>query len=287
MILTCPDCATSYFVDDGAIPDGGRTVKCASCGARWKATPQPQAAAPAEAPPPPADDLVAEPVAAVAPEAEIPPPDDLDIIAEPASPPAPAPAAARAQTKGRGKALWIGAGIAATLALAIGGAVVFRQQVVNAFPASAAAYAAVGLPVDRLGLVIEQVRYQASFQGGRPVLSVTGAIRNTRERTAQAPPLRISLLDKAGKPLFAKLARPLNAEIPGGARRYFAVALADPPAGLQALEVVFEAAGSDDGHAPAKAAHGDAHAEAVLGAEPVGATPLPADSPHALPDQHG
>ena len=34
MILTCPDCATSYFVDDSKIPADGRLVKCASCGAR-------------------------------------------------------------------------------------------------------------------------------------------------------------------------------------------------------------------------------------------------------------
>ena len=40
MILTCPECATSYFVDDGRIPRRGRTVKCSSCGARWKALPE-------------------------------------------------------------------------------------------------------------------------------------------------------------------------------------------------------------------------------------------------------
>ena len=37
MILTCPECATSYFVDDSKIPEAGREVRCASCGARWHA----------------------------------------------------------------------------------------------------------------------------------------------------------------------------------------------------------------------------------------------------------
>ena len=37
MILTCPECATSYFVDDSKIPAEGRAVKCAACGARWTA----------------------------------------------------------------------------------------------------------------------------------------------------------------------------------------------------------------------------------------------------------
>ena len=39
MILTCPECATSYFVDDARIPAEGRRVRCSSCGHRWTAGP--------------------------------------------------------------------------------------------------------------------------------------------------------------------------------------------------------------------------------------------------------
>src|ERR1700761_103974 len=65
MILTCPECATSYFVDDSKVAPGGRTVKCSNCGARWTAVPEggggtaarggvkPPAPAPARPPPPP------------------------------------------------------------------------------------------------------------------------------------------------------------------------------------------------------------------------------------------
>ncbi|MDQ3144030.1 MAG: zinc-ribbon domain-containing protein [Pseudomonadota bacterium] len=35
MILTCPACATQYTVKDGAIPPGGRQVRCASCKHSW------------------------------------------------------------------------------------------------------------------------------------------------------------------------------------------------------------------------------------------------------------
>jgi predicted Zn finger-like uncharacterized protein len=35
MILTCPACGTQYVVKDGAIPDGGRKVRCASCRHSW------------------------------------------------------------------------------------------------------------------------------------------------------------------------------------------------------------------------------------------------------------
>src|SRR3569623_481467 len=50
MILTCPECATSYFVDDSRISRAGRVVKCSSCGARWTAVPD--AGESAEPPPP-------------------------------------------------------------------------------------------------------------------------------------------------------------------------------------------------------------------------------------------
>ena len=35
MILTCPMCGTQYVVKDGAIPPGGRQVRCASCKHSW------------------------------------------------------------------------------------------------------------------------------------------------------------------------------------------------------------------------------------------------------------
>ncbi|HEU5481496.1 MAG TPA: zinc-ribbon domain-containing protein, partial [Sphingomicrobium sp.] len=39
MILTCPSCGTQYAVKDGAIPEGGRKVRCASCGHSWHQEP--------------------------------------------------------------------------------------------------------------------------------------------------------------------------------------------------------------------------------------------------------
>lgn len=39
MILTCPACGTQYVVKDGAIPEGGRKVRCASCRHSWHQDP--------------------------------------------------------------------------------------------------------------------------------------------------------------------------------------------------------------------------------------------------------
>ncbi|MEO6113066.1 MAG: zinc-ribbon domain-containing protein [Sphingomicrobium sp.] len=46
MILTCPACDTKYVVKDGAIPPGGRQVRCASCKHRWHQDADPAAADP-------------------------------------------------------------------------------------------------------------------------------------------------------------------------------------------------------------------------------------------------
>ena len=80
MILTCPECGTQYVVKDGAIPPGGRQVRCASCKHSWHQDPEvpeeldlepagseftPEASEPVEE--------TASPEVAVAPQAEVEP----------------------------------------------------------------------------------------------------------------------------------------------------------------------------------------------------------------------
>lgn len=159
----------------------------------------------------------------------------------------------------------------ATAVVAALGVVIFREPVARAVPATSGVFGAIGLPVNPLGLTIDDVRSVATLQGGRPVLSITGAIRNTRSETVTSPALRVSILDRAGKPVAAKLARPLNAEIPPGAKRYFAIAIPDPPAGSASLDILFEARGAHTAAAEANAGAVDAH----MAAEPMEATPAP------------
>ena len=53
MILTCPSCGTQYVVKDGAVPPGGRQVRCAACKHSWHQDPEPSADASAEREPEP------------------------------------------------------------------------------------------------------------------------------------------------------------------------------------------------------------------------------------------
>ena len=281
MILTCPDCATSYFVDDAAIGDG-RTVRCAACGVSWKAQAKPTLELRVNAeegafgadPASPDEDLFERPPADLAGE-------DL-----------PKAFRAKAATDQRTKeaaiqgAMWAGTG--AFLALLLMAAVVFRVDVVRLWPRSASAYAGIGLPVNRVGLTIEGVHAQPSLQDGRPALVVSGLMRNIRARAVTAPPLSIVLLDKDGKRLAVRHVSPGDTLVPPGQTRSFAVSLVDPPIAASDLEVTFLISG------PAMPAPKPVSAPRLTTAAPDAKVmllspsipdvrPLPSASPYALP----
>ena len=244
-------------------------VKCSDCGARWTARLETAEAA---------DEASAAEPGAPARPAPLPPPDELVVEAqEPAPTPVapmftPRPMAPRREAGGK---VLVWAASAAVVAALIAGAAIFRTEVVRLLPASQAAYAGLGLPVS--SLVIEKVHAEPAFQGGRPVLAVTGQIRNTRDTAAVVPSLRVSLLDRSGKPVAVKVAKPIDAQAPAQAVRHFSIAIVDPPASVHDLEVTFEAAGAKTPSPPHAA-------EAILGApQPIDAKPLPPDSPDALP----
>ena len=270
MILTCPDCATSYFVDDDRVPPQGRLVKCSSCGNRWRAMPEgasePEPGSPSLQPTP---DAEADEARAVRPEIT----DDLEVIGPAGK------AKARAKAKpDRKPALALIAGLvgAVVLVAGLGATIVMRQALVEAAPVVAPVFEAVGLDVDTLGLSLEDVTSKAVMQGGRAVLEITGVIHNRTKADVGTPPIRISLLGKDGVVVAGMVARPLNARVPAGARRYFAVSFPNPPKGSHELEITFDPAPANAG--------ADHHAELASQPAPVAveATPLPADSPDAL-----
>jgi predicted Zn finger-like uncharacterized protein len=291
MILTCPECATRYFVPDDKVGPEGRTVKCSSCGNRWTAHGEPalelfvdavEGATVRET----ATALVEDQPVSALPGEELP-----KVFRQKADT---SRRVREAMTTG---VVW--AGMAVALLALVATAIVFRVQVVRIWPGSAAAYAGVGLPVNRLGLTIENVRAEAALQDGHAALAVTGVIRNVADRPAAAPPLRVSLINKAGKTVAVKLAAPADPHIPPGGVRHFVVTLLDPPTTAADLEVAFDTSGK----AP-PAPHGEAPRRLKLrgAAEPsvpppptavapaadasvVEAHPLPESSPYALPKE--
>lgn len=291
MILTCPECATSYFVDDSKIPADGRTVKCASCKARWTAY-----AEPAEL-----ELAVSEEEGAVAREPEPAPVVEEMEIADLSGEELPRRFRAKAETERKVReaaatgVIW--AGMAGALVVLVAIALVFRVNVVRIWPQAASAYAGIGMPVNSLGLVIEGTEWQPSLQDGHPAMSISGSIRNIEDHAVTSPALKISLLDAKNKPLSTKIARPADAVVPPGETRHFAIAILDPPRTAAWLEIGFalDEASKHAAAAPAakvKMKSAD-HPPALRTTPeaptppPVEAQPLPAGAPDALPAATG
>ena len=254
MILTCPDCATSYFVDDDRIPPAGRTVKCSSCGVRWRAEP--------------AGEAFVEPSSAPNP-SEAAPDETHEALIGLAAEPKP--------RRKRGR-LYVGSGAVLLLILTLTGAVIFRQLIVNLVPPTAPLFEALGLKVDATGLAIEDVSFEPRFEGDQPTLLVKGVIRNRRDHARRAPPIRIYLLDAKGEVIGGVTARPVNGAVPAAALRYFAITVLDPPAEMARVRIDF------DLHSKAApAAPKDEAARTAETLTPVEAQPLAEGAPDALP----
>ncbi len=141
-------------------------------------------------------------------------------------------------------AVW--AGVAAAIALCVASAVIFRIQVVKWWPGTATAYAALGMPVNASGLLIDKVKAAPAIVQGHRSLVVTGVLTNASAGPRPAPAFRVSILDKAGKPLAERLietAPPVALRV-GEARR-FQLEVADPPPGAVDVEVTRARPGGD------------------------------------------
>ena len=258
-------------------------MRCSSCSASWRAEPVRPLELKVE---PEAGAIAVEPAGA-----------DEELFSKPPSelPGDRLPKAfrARAQADRRVKeaaiqgAVW--AAMGASLALVLVLAVVFRADVVRLWPRAAGAYAAVRLPVNPVGLTIEDVHARPALQDGHPTLIVSGAVRNIRPAALSSPPLRMVLRDKDGHALLTRMIDPPDGAVPPGQSRRFSLNLVDPPAGATAADIVFAALQAKP--APTLAAQVTAARPPppepramtlrLVGVED--AKPLPASSPYALP----
>lgn len=228
MILTCPACTTRYFVEDSRLGPDGRTVRCASCGASWHA----EADEPLELTSFGEEGAVAREALAFKPD-------------EPAAIPAPElPKAFRAKVQQQRRVreaatagvVW--AGMVSALAAVLVGAYVFRVDVVRLYPKAAGAYAFARVPVNPTGLEIEKVR-AVPAPGGVMAVSVSGEIRNVEDEASAPPPLRVTLVDKAGHKVSSRIVHVAATPLKPGKALSFSAILPDPRATADDVAVEF------------------------------------------------
>jgi len=271
MILTCPSCGTQYVVKDGAIPPGGRQVRCASCKHSWHE----DADAQAETEAPASDDFAAELEVAEedeslaeatlieprsGPEAEerafevasieeVPAEDGqpLDVAEEPQSADWNAPPEAEAQDdefspfaqgdaeepRGRSPAMVI-------LGLIL---VVVVLAAAFWFLAPAEMKARLGLAAvgtSPLALVTTHMDRQP-LASGQELLTVTGRVINPTGKEQIVPPLQAQLKTRAGKVVYNWTIAPPARTLPAGGSASFNSAEVNVPAGADELTITFGA----------------------------------------------
>ena len=253
MILVCPSCDTRYFADDSKIGREGRRVRCATCGHAWTAKAQEEDGAPA-----PAEEtgLTREQVERLRQTAQA----NSKTRAGPHAEFRAQQHAKRKRDRSRAATIaWVS--VAFVFAGALGAAVLFRNEVANAFPKAASLYQLVGLDVNRFGLILENVEAKRSFDGTTPVLTVTGAAINKGDEAQPTPQLRVTLKDESGKEVQTWTDEFAVASLAPGERTEFTTRFEAPPVETYRLTVTFaEKDGGDIGaethiEAPADPVH--------------------------------
>lgn len=132
---------------------------------------------------------------------------------------------------------WAGLGL--VLALFLGGGYLWRNSIVRAWPQTATLYAALGVAVNPLGMMLRNVTYNHSYENGLPVLTIRGEIVNITNERIMVPEISVQLKDARNKELYGwnfSLDRP---QLPPKAKARFITRLSSPPAEARHLEVRF------------------------------------------------
>jgi predicted Zn finger-like uncharacterized protein len=208
MIISCPNCSTSYQVDPRALGPNGRTVRCAHCSHTWRQAP---AAAelvsvgesPPATPPPPVEPIREEPLGDAA--AEVESLDDAPRLREGVFPQEEEPeedGEARPAPRRRHLGFIIGCLVFLLLVAGVAGGLVWKRQEVIAFwPPAYKLYAGLGLESGQVseGLVI-RVNPSRDDENGVPRLVIDGDIVNSTDVALPVPKLiKVELKDANGR----------------------------------------------------------------------------------------
>ncbi|MDB5511170.1 MAG: hypothetical protein JWR08_653 [Enterovirga sp.] len=238
MLIVCPSCASEYTIDPDRIGAAGRAVRCAQCRESWfVAGPQPTSVA--------VTDDRGEP--------DSPAPQSGRLID--AVPYVPSrrgrggarhgPAVSRAAGSGRiADRLAIAA--LSLLLLALPTALAARTALVRAVPETAGIFAAMGLPVNLVGVALEDVTSALTDEAGARLLVIEGTIRSVGGEAAPLPRLDYAIEGEDGTILYRWSSKPPVAEIaPRETLRFSAKLAAPPPAGRRVV-VTFRTARDGD-----------------------------------------
>nr|WP_290922107.1 FxLYD domain-containing protein [Hyphomonas sp. 34-62-18] len=115
----------------------------------------------------------------------------------------------------------------------------FRNEVVKAWPQSAAAYRLFGLEVNRFGLEFDGVVHTRTFNDTIPIVTVTGRAVNVAKSTIETPGVRVDLKDEGGEIVATRYSYVTPVELAPGAVGQFGVVVEPTPIESYEIELTF------------------------------------------------
>ena len=230
MILSCPNCATQYTVNEAAIGVRGRTVRCTACKTTWHAE------TPIDLRYSEGRDKELE-LKEEAPKAK-------EELFQVKAKKLPGKYRAMLEDKKRLRALaiegMVWGGLAAVAIATFVLAYVLRVDIVKAFPRIAGAYAMVGLKVNPTHLEFEKHTAEVAFKGGRFVVTVKAQIKNLSNKAVPVPPVRVTLYDSTQQPFDSVLMPPGDLMVEPHAVQTLTFDVADPRNLVSTLDLKFD-----------------------------------------------
>jgi predicted Zn finger-like uncharacterized protein len=273
VMIACPHCGTRYQVPFATIGSDGREVQCAQCGKSWHATatvvpPAPvdpdilfpkdetaldfafeteeKAVAPATFPHPASLPLdpdhertLADIRAAIAPKAKRGNSIDPKALSKAKE------SFTRRQKSVVGKlplARMRRTARMSALVLLISMLVLgfsLRTDLVSWFPQLAGLYAAIGLPVNIVGLEFRDSKTINTLREGKIVMQISARIRSIASRPVEVPPVLVSLLNDKGQAVYEWTVTPSIAEMDPGEMMDFTTEVNSPPDGAVSVRLSF------------------------------------------------
>ena len=154
-----------------------------------------------------------------------------------------------------------------TLVLMIGAGFSFRTEIVRAFPDLAGTYAALGMPVNVVGLEFRDVKTLLALRRGADVMQVDARIYSVAPGTVDVPPVVVTLLNTEGVPLYEWSVAPDVPVLRTGEVVDFSTQVTAPPPGVSRVRLTF-ASGRIQAPSPAVS-------KPVSGPEPQPSVPEP------------
>ncbi|HEY4134934.1 MAG TPA: zinc-ribbon domain-containing protein [Alphaproteobacteria bacterium] len=172
MILSCSACSTRYLIDPALLGPEGRVVRCAKCGHQWTQLPP--------------EDLPRQ--------VELPPLEsEFKTIPGIARPGTNLPALATPRRSRTGVIAW--AVLVLVVGGVIGGGILARNEISQAWPPAARLYGLIGLPTEDVGagLELRNVSSARRNEDGTAVLGIEGEVTNVSSAVREVPTMRAIL----------------------------------------------------------------------------------------------